>query len=78
MFIIPSHYSLRYSNGFQKKAPSNWALLGSKTPGSSSNDCDILITHNNDDKLQRLRRELYMVFRRTPNGKAREYMMEIF
>ncbi|CAF0905235.1 unnamed protein product [Brachionus calyciflorus] len=52
MFIIPSHYTLRYSNGFQKTAPRNWALLGSKTGGSSSNDWDILITHNNDDKLK--------------------------
>ncbi|RMZ94076.1 E3 ubiquitin- ligase HECTD1 [Brachionus plicatilis] len=25
MFIVPTHYTLRYSNGFQKTAPRNWA-----------------------------------------------------
>ena len=52
MFIVPTHYTLRYSNGFQKTAPRNWALLASKTGGSSSADWDILYTHSNDDRLK--------------------------
>ena len=27
VFIIPTHYTLRYSKGFNKSAPRNWAFL---------------------------------------------------
>jgi hypothetical protein len=52
VFIIPTFYTLRYSKGFNKSAPRNWAFLMSKTGGSNSVDWDLLYIHSNDDKLK--------------------------
>lgn len=50
--LIPSHYTLRYSKGFAKTAPRNWALLASKTGGGSLQDWTILMMHSQDDRLK--------------------------
>ena len=52
VFIVPSHYSLRYSKGFSKSAPRNWCFLMSRTGGPSSADWDLLHTHSNDDRMK--------------------------
>jgi len=52
VFLIPSHYTLRYSKGFSKSAPRNWSLLMSKTGGPNMTDWDIIYTHMNDDHLK--------------------------
>jgi E3 ubiquitin-protein ligase HECTD1 len=52
LYIIPTHYTLRYSKGFSKTAPRNWALLASRTGDSTSADWDLLSVHSNDDTLK--------------------------
>ena len=52
VFVVPSHYTLRYSKGFSKSAPRNWSLLMSKTGGPNMADWDIIHTHMNDDRLK--------------------------
>jgi ankyrin repeat protein len=51
-YIIPTHYTLRYSKGFAKTAPRNWVFLMSKTGGPNLHDWDILYTHVNDETLK--------------------------
>ena len=66
--LVPTHYTLRYSkpaslvatfgsmatsgNSSGRTAPRNWAILGSRTGGSSSADWDLLHVHTNDDALR--------------------------
>jgi E3 ubiquitin-protein ligase HECTD1 len=52
VYIIPTHYTLRYSKGFTKTAPRNWALLASRNGGSNNEDWDLLSIHTNDDSLK--------------------------
>lgn len=52
VFIVPSHYTLRYSKGFTKSAPRNWSLLMSRTGGPNMADWDIIHTHMNDDRMK--------------------------
>lgn len=57
MCLIPTHYTLRYSKpminvNHSRTAPRNWAILGSRTGGSTLADWDILYIHSNDDKLR--------------------------
>lgn len=58
--LIPSHYTVRYSKGgncvsgggLAKTAPRNWALLASKTGGSTPQEWSILMIHSQDDRLK--------------------------
>lgn len=66
VYVIPSHYTLRYSrnggcgsggggggsSGLMKTAPRNWALLASKTGGSTPQEWVILSMHSQDDRLK--------------------------
>lgn len=75
VYVIPSHYTLRYSksaslsgnpggvgssggdrignsNGLLRTAPRNWALLASKTGGSTPQEWVILSMHAQDDRLK--------------------------
>jgi E3 ubiquitin-protein ligase HECTD1 len=47
VFIIPTHYTLRHSKGFNQSAPRNWSLMMSK----NGEDWDLLYDHKNDRKL---------------------------
>ena len=47
VFIIPSHYTLRHSKGFNQSAPRNWSFMMSR----EGNEWDLLYEHKNDQKL---------------------------